>query len=267
MTYPWDEEDREIRDEETILEYVHKYYAELYAQPTVSSADKHEQEDILTLIDQLVSEEENIRLLEVPGVPELRDTVKSLPLDKSPKEDGLPAEVLRELRNDISSCCLELIKEVWHNKRIGKFKAGAIIKLIPKNEKKEALRNWHPILLLNLAYKLVGHILAKRIKDIIPKLVDEEQTDGKDRPNRQNFGTIYSQQKRPQMICRPNGQKVVCSYLECTMAEAMGEGRKSKNRWRQLQEKALDVHASFQVTHGLLETIDEAIRTKKNGGR
>ncbi|KAL2642291.1 hypothetical protein R1flu_009878 [Riccia fluitans] len=61
-------------------------------------------------------------------------------------------------------------------------------------------------------------------------------------------------------------RRYVCSYLEHTMAEVVGEGRKSKNQWRQLQEKALDVNASFQVTHGLLETIDEAIRTKKNGG-
>ncbi|KAL2653641.1 hypothetical protein R1flu_021769 [Riccia fluitans] len=60
MTYLWDEEDREIRDEEKILEYVYKYYAELYAQPAIFQADKREQENTLTLVDQLVSEEDNL---------------------------------------------------------------------------------------------------------------------------------------------------------------------------------------------------------------
>ncbi|KAL2653622.1 hypothetical protein R1flu_021750 [Riccia fluitans] len=177
MTYLRDEEDREIRDEEKNSGVRPQVLCRtLCSTNNVFYRDKREQEDTFTLTDQLVSEEENIRLLEVPGAMELNDKVKSLPLDKSPMEDGLPAEVLQELWDDLSPCCLEFIQEVWHNKQIGKFNAGAIIKLIPKNEKKEALRNWRPISLLNLAYKLVGHILAKRMKDIIPKLVDEEQT-------------------------------------------------------------------------------------------
>ncbi|KAL2631584.1 hypothetical protein R1flu_016270 [Riccia fluitans] len=46
-----DEEDREIRDEETILNYVYKYYADLYTQPAISAAHRQEQEEELTLID------------------------------------------------------------------------------------------------------------------------------------------------------------------------------------------------------------------------
>ncbi|KAL2633604.1 hypothetical protein R1flu_005083 [Riccia fluitans] len=157
-----------------ILEYVYNYYSELYEQP-ISLADKREEERTLTLVDQLVSEEDNLRLMEVPGVEELKDTIKNLPLGKSPGEDGLSVEVLREIWDEISPCCLEFIQEAWHSKLIGNFNTGAIIKLLPKSERQEELCNWHPILLLNLAYKLVGRILAKRLKSIIPKLVDEEQ--------------------------------------------------------------------------------------------
>ncbi|KAL2633064.1 hypothetical protein R1flu_004543 [Riccia fluitans] len=114
--------------------------------------------------------------MEVPGVVELKDMMKSLPLDKSLSEDGLPVEVLRELWDDIIPYYLIFIQEAWHNKRLSKFNTGTIIKLIPKNEKKEVPHNWRPISLLNLAYKLVGRILANCLKNIIPKLVDEEQT-------------------------------------------------------------------------------------------
>ncbi|KAL2607687.1 hypothetical protein R1flu_026260 [Riccia fluitans] len=175
MTILRDEENREIRDEESILECVYRYYTELYTQPKISSVESQEQVKALTLIDHRVSKEDNLQLMEVPGVEELRDTVKNLPLDESLGEYGLPAEVLRELWEVISTCCLEFIQEAWHSKQIGKYNIGAIIKLNPKNEKREDLRNLHPISLLNLAYKLVGCILEKRMKDIIPKLVDEEQ--------------------------------------------------------------------------------------------
>ncbi|KAL2630119.1 hypothetical protein R1flu_014805 [Riccia fluitans] len=133
-----DEEDREVRDEELILEQVYKYYTELYTQPTVSAAEKHEQDKVLTLIDQLVSEEENLQLTALPGAEELRNMVKDLPSDKSPGEDGLLAEVLHELWDEISPCCLKFIQEPWHSKRIGKYNTRAII---PKNEKKDDLRN------------------------------------------------------------------------------------------------------------------------------
>ncbi|KAL2633731.1 hypothetical protein R1flu_005210 [Riccia fluitans] len=105
---------------------------------------------------QLMSEEDNLRLVEVLGLTELNDMMKNLPLDKSLSEDGLPVEVLRELWDEIIPYCLKFIQEAWHSKRLSKFNTGAIIKLIPKNEKKEVLHNWHPILLLNLAFKLVG---------------------------------------------------------------------------------------------------------------
>ncbi|KAL2620052.1 hypothetical protein R1flu_000257 [Riccia fluitans] len=96
---------------------------------------------MLTLVDQFVSEEDNIRLMEMSGLVELNDTMKRLPLGKSPGEDGLPVEVLRELWDDISPYCLKLIQEAWHYKQLIKFNTRAIIKLIPKIEKKEMLCN------------------------------------------------------------------------------------------------------------------------------
>ncbi|KAL2611481.1 hypothetical protein R1flu_023173 [Riccia fluitans] len=170
------EGDRQITEEDEILEYVHKYYSALYTQPSISLDEKREQERTLSLVDQLVSEEDNRCLMETPGAEELEHTVKNLPSGKSPRKDRISAEVLKELWEEIGPCCLRFIQEAWISKRIGVSNTRAVIKLLPKNEKKEELKNWRPISLLNLAYKLVGRILANRLKNIIPKLVDEEQT-------------------------------------------------------------------------------------------
>ncbi|KAL2642800.1 hypothetical protein R1flu_010387 [Riccia fluitans] len=106
-----DEEGREINDEDSILERVYKYYANLYSQPNLSYADCREQEKVLTMVDHRVSEEANRRLLETPGVDELTEAIKNLPLDKAPGEDRLPAEILRDLWKEISAGCLQFIQE------------------------------------------------------------------------------------------------------------------------------------------------------------
>ncbi|KAL2635505.1 hypothetical protein R1flu_006984 [Riccia fluitans] len=176
MTVLRDAENREVTDAEMILNIVHKYYTDLYTQPAVSAEERQEQEEVLGLLEQRVTTEDNHGLLEVPGADELHEVVKKLPRDKSPGEDGLPAEVLREIWPEVGSYCLEFIQEVWRSKRLGNFNTGAVIKLLPKNDKKEDIRNWRPISLLTLAYKIVGRILARRLKDIVPKLIDAEQT-------------------------------------------------------------------------------------------
>ncbi|KAL2632691.1 hypothetical protein R1flu_004170 [Riccia fluitans] len=154
MSCLWDEEGTLVQDKELILQRVHKYYKELYSQPAITLAEQREQDRTLNLIDQRVSEEDNARLMALPGADELKDAVKELPANKAPGEDGLTAEVLHEMWEEVSPGCLKFVQEVWQNKRIGQCNFEAIIKLIPKNDKKEELKNWCPISLLTLAYKL-----------------------------------------------------------------------------------------------------------------
>ncbi|KAL2608173.1 hypothetical protein R1flu_026746 [Riccia fluitans] len=121
MTMLRDKEGREVWNEEDILSQVYKYYTELYTQPIVSSAERQEQNKVLTLIEHHVSDEDNFKLMELPGSEELSEADQALPLQKSPGEDGLPVKVLRELWDEIGPCCLKFVQEAWHTKRIGKW--------------------------------------------------------------------------------------------------------------------------------------------------
>lgn len=52
-----------------------------------------------------------------------------------------------------------------------------VITLVPKKDKDRTnLKNWRPLSLLNFDYKLVAKVLAYRIIDSLPKLIDPDQT-------------------------------------------------------------------------------------------
>ena len=52
-----------------------------------------------------------------------------------------------------------------------------IIKLIPKKDTEpHFVKNWHPISLLNCNYKIAAKAIANRPKQVLPKLIDNDQT-------------------------------------------------------------------------------------------
>ena len=52
-----------------------------------------------------------------------------------------------------------------------------IITCIPKGDKpREYLKNWRPISLLNVVYKIGSSCIANRIKNVLPTLIHEDQT-------------------------------------------------------------------------------------------
>ncbi|KAL2609557.1 hypothetical protein R1flu_028130 [Riccia fluitans] len=57
--------------------------------------------------------------------------------------------------------------------------------------------------------------------------------------------------------CKTTVESTPHLFLEC---------RHSQAQWRQLKVLANRARASFQIPHGLLQTIDEALRTKAKGG-
>ena len=48
---------------------------------------------------------------------------------------------------------------------------------IPKrNKDKQLLKNWRPISLLNVVYKIGSACIANRLKVVLPTLINEDQT-------------------------------------------------------------------------------------------
>ncbi|KAL3681174.1 hypothetical protein R1sor_024130 [Riccia sorocarpa] len=165
-----------ITQEEQILDKVKDYYKKLYTRDEEVERARVERAEILKLVDRSVLESDNIKLTATPPTEEIDKTVTELPKEKAPGKDGITAEVLRATWSWTREACVALIEGFWRTKRLGLAEAEGVIKLLPKSQEKQLLTNWRPITLLSIAYKIISKILANRLKGIIPRLVDAEQT-------------------------------------------------------------------------------------------
>ena len=95
----------------------------------------------------------------------LYDALKNMPNNKSPGNDGLTKEFFLSLWDDIKDIYISSIRTAGINKEFSVSQRQAIIKLIEKKGKdKRFIKNWRPISLLNVDYKIASKALAERLK-------------------------------------------------------------------------------------------------------
>ena len=108
---------------------------------------------------------------------ECLQALKSMEPEKTPGSDGIPAEFYKIFWNDISEHLVTSINHAYQKEQFSVTQRRGIIKLIPKKDAEPFLiKNWRPISLLNCDYKIAAKALANRVKKVLPKLVNSDQT-------------------------------------------------------------------------------------------
>ena len=108
---------------------------------------------------------------------ELLKALKSMQNNKSPGNDRLTKEFYETFWNEIKHPFMNSIMEAREKKKLGTSQLQAVIKLIEKKERdKRFIKNWRPISILNVDYKIIAKTLATRLKETVPKLISFQQT-------------------------------------------------------------------------------------------
>ena len=107
---------------------------------------------------------------------EYKEALDGLPGNKTPGTDGLTAEFYRHFWSSINQ---HLYNSILSSIEIGELSCEqrrGVITLIPKAGKDlKYVKNWRPITILNIEYKIIAKILANRIKYILPDLIHSDQ--------------------------------------------------------------------------------------------
>ena len=108
---------------------------------------------------------------------ECLEALKSMDSDKTAGTDGLPAEFYKTFWTDLAPVLTSALNYSHNTGTLSITQRRGIIKLIPKKDSDpHFIKNWRPLTLLNCDYKIAAKAIANRIKTVIPKLINNDQT-------------------------------------------------------------------------------------------
>ena len=124
-----------------------------------------------------LSPQESIELEGPLTEPELLNSLKSMKNFKSPGIDGFTVEFYKFFWADIKSFLLNSLNYAYESGQLSISQKQGIITCLPKEGKqREFVKNWRPISLLNVDYKLASTCLSIRFQSVMPKLISGTQS-------------------------------------------------------------------------------------------
>uniref|UniRef100_A0A670K0T0 Reverse transcriptase domain-containing protein n=1 Tax=Podarcis muralis TaxID=64176 RepID=A0A670K0T0_PODMU len=107
---------------------------------------------------------------------EIESAIQNMQLGKSPGPDGLTSKYYKILREYLTQPLMEVCNQIMEGKGAPESWKEAFITLILKLEsEKTQLKNYRPISLLNVDYKIFADILASRFKKVLNEVIHKDQ--------------------------------------------------------------------------------------------
>ena len=95
---------------------------------------------------------------------------------KSPGLDGFTSEFYKFFWIDIQEYVIKSLNFAYENSLLSVSQKQGLITCLPKEGKpKHLLKNWRPISLLNVDYKIGSTCIAQRLKTVLKKLISNSQ--------------------------------------------------------------------------------------------
>ena len=170
-----DESSVEWKDEcgkRSVIEY---FYRELFK---LEHVDVDAQDVLLSKVSAVLSEESRNKCEGAVNVGELEYAVRGMANGKTPGEDGMTLEFYKCFSKLLLPVLCELANECFERGCFPEECVRSVVRLAFKKGDRKDLKNWRPISLLNLDYKIVSKALSGRLREVMSEVVCEDQTCG-----------------------------------------------------------------------------------------
>lgn len=170
------ENQMEITNQEEIRKEIYKFYENMYKNKD-ENLDIGDFDDLVNRNDIQPLDEIAANNLEGPlEYDEVLNVLKKMSNNKSPGPDGFTVEFFKFFWVDISYFLIRSLNYGYQNNALSPMQQHGIISLLPKGDKpRQFLKNWRPISLLNITYKIASAAIAERIKQVLPQLISMDQ--------------------------------------------------------------------------------------------
>ena len=151
-----------------------EYYKQLYTdkvQKTVQEMKDYLNKVELPRLDTDSKDECEGELTEF----ECRKALEAMRTRKSPGNDGLTVEFYRKFWVLLSELLITSLNTSYQVGELTSSQRQAVIILLDKGKDRTLLKNWRPISLLNIDYKIASKAIAERLKKVLPKVISTDQ--------------------------------------------------------------------------------------------
>jgi exonuclease III len=162
-----------LTDSKDIISEVNRFYERLYAEREVESCSI---EDLIEHVPRLTEFERN-SLEGMITLVEASQALKNMNNGKSPGSDGFSAEFFKVFWNKLGDFVVRSLNDGFLKGELSSTQKEGVIICIPKGDKdREYIKNWRPISLLNVVYKIASACIANRLKAVLPSIIHEDQS-------------------------------------------------------------------------------------------
>lgn len=170
----FNDNDELVSNVDDILDVQFNFYSKLYSSVEIEENVMH---DFLENVPITVSEDDKILCDEDISMDEIEIALKSMAKNKSPGSDGLTVEFYCKFYDVLKDILFRLFSEVEQKSILSRSMRSGIISLIYKKKgDRKFLKNYRPISLLQVDYKILARVMANRLKNVLCRIVSSSQT-------------------------------------------------------------------------------------------
>ena len=172
-----DSEGNLIQGTQTVLPHCYKFYSDLYRQKPHPQAQDEEIRWKFLQYNPPGMTGDQYQVLNAPITEvELHVALTKMKPTASPGSDGITVRFYLKFWHKISKLLFNCFRKAFEQGCMSNSQRRGILRLIPKRNKNlKELRNWRPITLLQVDYKILSKALAVRLATVLPSLIHRDQ--------------------------------------------------------------------------------------------
>lgn len=165
-----------IDDKGEILHEVARFYKNLFQTMRDSDEVQVARRELLQHTSARVTNKQHREIERVLDGEEVQKVLQSMSKGKAPGMDGMSAEVLLANWNFIRADYIAMIQNFGNNRVLAYTTKTGVMKLVPKKDDKQRLKDWRPLTMLSIVYKLASKLLAIWLSPHCKHIISSQQT-------------------------------------------------------------------------------------------
>ncbi|XP_027097528.1 uncharacterized protein [Coffea arabica] len=157
-------------NEDEVVTEISDFFKELF-----KSGGMNDMSEILDGIPHSITQEMNDKLTKAVEEDEIHDALFSMNPEKAPGQDGMSPLFFQRFWRTIKSDIIPAIKAFFNSEFMLKSINHTVISLIPKILHPTSLKNYKPIILCSVLYKIISKILRVEVGQALGVMVEAKQ--------------------------------------------------------------------------------------------